>query len=355
MQGRRRKRVAAVGLGGLLALSLSALLDSERETPRRRPEARAPAARTAEPGAARAAAAAAAPSARTEAGAAQPESPPEALPGWLEEWLREGGGAPIATNRALSPRAASAFDPRDLRALQDIIDANALGEASSAFDFDDGDGRLEPWELGFQAWQQGRLVALSFGPDPHVDFGYELSALPESLGDLNRLRYLDLAGQDLAALPEGLGDLRELRELRVNRNHLESLPESIGELRELRALNASRNQIAWLPPGFADLDRLERLHLDDNPFPSLPPELAGSESLREIGITRAAEAMRDESAEPGGPALTALPAEVVGLPALETLHATGQALCGAPASGGAGSAQRVLGLSAQRCAAAAGP
>lgn len=197
------------------------------------------------------------------------------LPRWLDEALGETGGerdGRVTTNRHAT--GSEPFDPRDLAALQDLIDANGLSESASPFDFDDQDGVFEPWELGFQAWQDGRLVALSFGPDPFSSFGYPVERLPASLGALTELRALDAHGLDLAALPPEIGELRSLRELRIYRNRLSELPPSIGDLASLETLALHENDIAWLPESMEALARLQNFYLGENPIDALPLWLA---------------------------------------------------------------------------------
>jgi len=59
-----------------------------------------------------------------------------------------------------------------------------------------------------------------------------LTALPESLGNLANLRYLDLRANKLVNLPASLGELTNLEKLDLRWNKLLSLPAWIRRLEE---------------------------------------------------------------------------------------------------------------------------
>jgi hypothetical protein len=285
----------------------------------------------------------------------------EDLPLWLARLLgeRASRGEPLVSNRSLSARPFGSgdppFDPRDLAVLQELIDANGLSEGSSPSDYDDGNGRFEPWELGTQVWQGTRLVSLSLGPDPHASFGYGLEQVPDSLGELDALVQLDLSGNRVEILPESLGDLRELRELRLNRNAFEELPASTGELDELVSLNVSQNELRGLPDEMRWLPVLEELYLDDNPISQLPEPVLEIGTLSWISVTHSAAGFRAGVAAPGG--LVELPSDWLARRERPVVvNVAGNQLCQPDlAQLGFGGSAQVFGLSAQRCAGFAAP
>jgi hypothetical protein len=61
----------------------------------------------------------------------------------------------------------------------------------------------------------------------------QLTALPESLGSLKQLRYLNAMSNRLAALPEGIGGCTALLRLGLKGNRLVGLPASVGQLASL--------------------------------------------------------------------------------------------------------------------------
>jgi Leucine rich repeat len=74
-----------------------------------------------------------------------------------------------------------------------------------------------------------------------------LTSLPESLGRLGRLRYLNISENAFKMLPECICNMKGLIELRLSDNHLTELPETIGQLSELRELHLRNNELRSLP------------------------------------------------------------------------------------------------------------
>lgn len=274
------------------------------------------------------------------------------VPHWLREAidLEKDPEARVQVNR-LSPGGDAAFDPRHLAVLQDIIEMNGLNEDTSADDYDDGDGTFAPLELGLQVWVDGRLVALSLGPDPYWSFGYEIHELPTSIGDLDRLEYLDVHGNALEALPEELGQLAELRELKAHQNALTALPDGFSRLSRLRGAYLGDNELAALPESIHHLSQLERLYLDGNRLSRLPDAIGDLPSLRTLGVRSMGAGDEAEARDAG---LRFLPESLGSLAQLDDLYVSGNHLgCigGPPAELLVeGSVVRVFGLSAQRCA-----
>jgi Leucine-rich repeat (LRR) protein len=104
-----------------------------------------------------------------------------------------------------------------------------------------------------------------------------LGTLPDWLGELRGLTYLNAAENGLASLPE-LAGLSNLIELRLMHNLCAAVPEAVRGLPELRILDLRANRLAGaLPQWLAELPRLEKLDLRWNSFddPPVPPELPG--------------------------------------------------------------------------------
>jgi hypothetical protein len=92
-------------------------------------------------------------------------------------------------------------------------------------------------------------------------------SIPESLGRLNLLGYLDISNNQLTG-PLQVHGLRNLEYINLARNSLSgSIPESLGQLINLNFLDLSNNQLTGpFPAWFHDLTNLRILNLGQNIF-----------------------------------------------------------------------------------------
>jgi len=112
----------------------------------------------------------------------------------------------------------------------------------------------------------------------------ELITLPESLGRLTQLTELDLSSNQLTTLPESLGQLTKLTKLNLSDNQLTILPESLGQLTKLTELNLSDNQLAILPESLGRLTQLTNLNLSFNKLTTLPESLGQLTQLQMLDL-----------------------------------------------------------------------
>ncbi|MBT2321732.1 protein kinase [Variovorax paradoxus] len=143
-----------------------------------------------------------------------------------------------------------------------------------------------------------RRLALSCG----------LTEFPREIFELaDTLEVLDLSGNALSALPEDLGRLHRLRVLFCSNNRFTELPASVGQCAQLdivgfkanrirhvpaaslppslRWLILTDNQIETLPPTIGHCTRLQKLMLAGNRLQALPPELAACRGLELLRIS----------------------------------------------------------------------
>lgn len=153
-----------------------------------------------------------------------------------------------------------------------------------------------------------------------LDLGFNaLSALPDDLGRLGRLRALFCSGNPFERLPSALGDcaalsqigfrgtgMREvpaealpprLRWLTLTDNRIETLPAALGERPALRKLMLAGNRLRALPDGLAAAPALELLRIAANRFDAPPPWLASHPRLAWLAW---AGNPFERSAAPGG-------------------------------------------------------
>jgi len=263
-----------------------------------------------------------------------------ALPGISPEDIARGR---VWTNEGPRAHARPPLDGTDLSVLRDFIDANGLGETTSAADRDDGNGHFEPWEFGFQVWRDGQLVLLSTGASPYISFGYRLEAVPRSVGDLSEIEYLDLGDNALAQVPDELGDLDHLRTLRLSQNALEEVPWALGQLAALETLVLDENPLRSLPDRIDRLSGLRVLHLNGTLVGTLPADVTRLPSLEQLSLHR----------EPGAPEEARLRSLPDGLSEmrLSSLEIGGNALFCARQIHAGPLAGSVSGLGGQRCVA----
>lgn len=122
--------------------------------------------------------------------------------------------------------------------------------------------------------------------------GNALTALPDDLGRLHRLRVLFCSGNRFAELPPSLGGCPALemvgfkanrirhvpaaalppalRWLILTDNEIEQLPDALGQRARLQKLMLAGNRLQGLPATMAACDRLELLRIPANRFERLP-------------------------------------------------------------------------------------
>ncbi len=111
-----------------------------------------------------------------------------------------------------------------------------------------------------------------------------LESLPESIGNLTSLLILSLNGNGLESLPESIGNLTSLLILSLNENFLETLPEPVGNLTSLLILSLNGNKLKILPESIGNLKMLQKLDLRNNRLERLPESLPNIKSLRTIDL-----------------------------------------------------------------------
>lgn len=114
----------------------------------------------------------------------------------------------------------------------------------------------------------------------------KLKKLPLGLGNLKKLTYLDLHNNGLQVIPDYIGEFIQLEYMDLNGGYhgrkedkISYIPESLGNLQNLKFLNLSNNNISDLPTHFSKLHSLGKLELANNSFVNLPEQMFGLNSL----------------------------------------------------------------------------
>ena len=134
-----------------------------------------------------------------------------------------------------------------------------------------------------------------------------LERIPDAIGDLRSLAWLDFTHNGIQEISDRLGDLPELsslgasdcrlrtvplaicrlpklRKLGLFNNLITSIPPEIGSLRGLTKLDLSGNALTRLPPEIGLLTDLQWLNLSNNQLEELPEELGNLTKLTELGL-----------------------------------------------------------------------
>jgi Leucine-rich repeat (LRR) protein len=90
---------------------------------------------------------------------------------------------------------------------------------------------------------------------------------------LENLTSLWLNNCELMFLPREIGNLKSLEKLGLKFNSIQTIPEELGLLNKLKWLNAEKNELISLPSQFKNLKNLNYLNLSRNKFEQFPTEI----------------------------------------------------------------------------------
>ncbi|TAF34516.1 MAG: T9SS C-terminal target domain-containing protein [Cytophagales bacterium] len=104
--------------------------------------------------------------------------------------------------------------------------------------------------------------------------------IPDAISNFKELEILWLSGNEFSALPIGIGDLQKLKLLDVSENPLGTLPASIANMTSLRAFYANGIQLKSWPSAYNGLIALEDLYLNDNLLGNLSMDFSKHPALK---------------------------------------------------------------------------
>ncbi|MFX1480751.1 MAG: AN1-type zinc finger domain-containing protein [Promethearchaeota archaeon] len=114
--------------------------------------------------------------------------------------------------------------------------------------------------------------------------GY-LSEIPASIGNLKKLKKLDLSNNEIKNIPNSLNSLKNLEELILNSNHLKIIPNEFKYLQNLKRVEINYNKLNLVPNFILNLKNLEILDLSNNRIEEIPNEIINLESLKSVDLS----------------------------------------------------------------------
>lgn len=111
-----------------------------------------------------------------------------------------------------------------------------------------------------------------------------LTTLPESIGQLQNLRWLDVRSNQLTALPESLGELQKLTRFILDDNPFKTVPPLYFQLRALEYIDLERTGIERLPAAVKNLQKVGEICVQGNQLRALPAELGDLPKLKELHL-----------------------------------------------------------------------
>jgi len=120
------------------------------------------------------------------------------------------------------------------------------------------------WEV---YWEVGNLVSRI------TEIRYDdkaITKIPNSIGDLDSLRWLELQNNQITVIPGYIGNLKKLQDFIISQNNITVLPPQIGDLVNLEVLKIDFNNLNDITSNISSLQLLHTLWLSDNQLTTLP-------------------------------------------------------------------------------------
>lgn len=119
-----------------------------------------------------------------------------------------------------------------------------------------------------------------------LDFlkAYFLERLPESIGELENLEFINLTLSGVDKLPDGIGNLKKLKYLYAGATSISVVPESIGECESLVVLDLHSTKTTKIPDNITKLKNLKSLDLGQLNLTSLPENMGNLTELIRLDL-----------------------------------------------------------------------
>lgn len=110
--------------------------------------------------------------------------------------------------------------------------------------------------------------------------------LPETLGELNKLRGIGIIQCSLQTVPDSIIQLKQLHGLVLRRNNIQELPDGLSQLQNLTVLDIRANNLHSISEDIGGLVRLTELKLSGNKIPILPNSLSKLKDLTTLYVAQ---------------------------------------------------------------------
>ena len=112
----------------------------------------------------------------------------------------------------------------------------------------------------------------------------KLSSLPDSVGDLVKLKLVDLSWNEFGTFPQPLCSLENLLTLNISQNQIETIPVEVSGMANLHELYVSGNKLSSLPDSLSKLELLATLQADHNRIAELPGNVSEIRALKALHL-----------------------------------------------------------------------
>ena len=113
---------------------------------------------------------------------------------------------------------------------------------------------------------------------------YDLKKLPENIGELQELEYINIALTAMESLPESIGELKKLKYLDASSTNITAVPESIGNCESLMFLDLHSTEITEIPDSVTKLKNLKSLDLGYTKITALPENIGALTELVRLDL-----------------------------------------------------------------------
>lgn len=111
----------------------------------------------------------------------------------------------------------------------------------------------------------------------------QISNIPESIGEIDQLKYIHISNNKLVSLPKSIGNLKNIELFYAYSNEIKSLPNTSFNFNKDAIVDLKWNKIEQIPDAFCN-SQFGSLYLTSNPLKELPKNFGNIKGLKELNI-----------------------------------------------------------------------